>query len=77
MDLMTMSELAHELGVSRQQVWAWQSRHKRNGFPASRGERVLTVGRPSRAWSLAEVREWRRTYSPLRGGRPKKVEETC
>jgi predicted DNA-binding transcriptional regulator AlpA len=77
MDLMTMSELAAQLGVSRQQVWAWQHRRRRNGFPEPKGRQERAVGRQSQVWSLEDVREWQRDYTPLRGGRPKKVEETC
>lgn len=68
--MMTMSELAAELHVSRQQVWAWYDRRDRNGFPEP--VRHVPYGGISQRplFDLAAVLDWRRTYTPSRGGRP-------
>lgn len=67
--MMTASELAAELHVTRQQVDAWHKRRARNGFPAP--VRMAKWGGGERpVWDLRAVKEWRRDYEPSRGGRP-------
>ena len=67
--MMTMSELAAELHVSRQQVGAWHDRRARNGFPEPINR--IEYGEGTRpVWDLAAVAAWHRAYEPSRGGRP-------
>ena len=77
--MMTMAQLAEELHVDRRQVYSWYTRRARNGFPEPVGKRPLGTGGRTRAvWDLAEVKEWHDSYTPSRGGRPRKIlEETC
>lgn len=72
--MMTMSELAAELHVSRQQVFSWYQRRDRNGFPEPCGTRPYG-GHQRRVWHLHEVKGWRDEYVPSRGGRPKSSKE--
>jgi hypothetical protein len=67
--MMTASELAAELHVSRQQVHAWYMRRARNGFPEP-VRRAQWGGGYRPLWDLSEVTAWRRDYEPSRGGRP-------
>ena len=67
MELMTVSEVAALLQVSRQQVQTWYIRRGTNGFP----EPVLLSER-GKLWAEASVVQWRRTYRPTHGGRPRK-----
>lgn len=73
--IMTMTELAAELEVDRRQVWTWFHRRERNGFPDP-VRKALRYGKEVDVWYLHEVVEWRRTYRPHPGGRPKKLVDT-
>lgn len=68
--LMTLTELALELGVDRRQVWAWAARAARNGFPAP-VRTIERLGRTVNVWDFAEVSEWHLAYVPSVGGRPR------
>lgn len=68
--MMTMSQLAKELEVDRRQVYAWSHRSERNGFPAP-ARKIMQRGRMVPVWHLHEVVDWKRSYRPSRGGRPK------
>ena len=67
MELMTISQVARLLQVSRQQVQTWFARRAVNGFPD-----VDLVGDRGKLWSGGKVLDWHRTYRPTRGGRPRK-----
>ena len=79
MELITMSEIARLLGVSRQQVWAWHDRRKRNGFPEHHDLVHRTMGEPVRVWRRSVVEQWFDSYVPSLGGRPPapRVERDC
>ena len=72
MKLMTMSELAPELGTTVRQVHAWYSRRANSGFPEARGYDVHPngkwVGRKHPLFDLEEVKAWKRDYVPKKGG---------
>lgn len=70
--MLTMAQLAEELHVDRRQVYSWYSRRARNGFPEPVARRALGIGGRTRLmWDLADVKEWRESYTPSKGGRPK------
>lgn len=61
-DQLTPSQLAEALGVSRQQIYAWASRRRNNGFPQKHEQK----------YDLKKVLDWLENYEPSKGGRPKK-----
>lgn len=68
--LVTLSQIAHLLGVQRQQVSAWKSRRKNNGFP----EPTTDYQRRDRLFDLylwEEVQDWHKNYTPAKGGAPR------
>ena len=78
MDLMTMAEIGRLLGVSRQQVWVWHDRRRRNGFPEAAAMVERTLGAPTRAWRQRDVDAWHASYVPALGGRPRsRTEQVC
>jgi len=68
-NLITMSDIAQELGVLRATVWAWDQRRNRNGFPQHRG--WTQEKRPRKLYERTEILEWYRGYTPSKGGAPK------
>jgi hypothetical protein len=65
--------LAKALGVSTNQIYMWNQRWERNGFPApthhrERGCRPQYAPKARWLWVLDEVLEWHRDYTPNRGG---------
>lgn len=69
-NLMTMSELAELLGVDRRQVWAWNTRSARNGFPQPI-RTIMRLGHTVHVWDADSVLAWHQRYVPSVGGRPK------
>ena len=67
MELMTISQVARLLQVSRQQVQTWFARRAVNGFPD-----VDALSERGKLWSKWSVTQWHRTYRPTHGGRPRK-----
>ena len=67
MELMTISQVARLLQVSRQQVQTWFTRRAVNGFPD-----VDALSEQGKLWSKGSVTQWHRTYRPTHGGRPRK-----
>lgn len=66
--LATMSQIARVLDVSLNQVWAWHSRRKANGFPEAVASVIARkgAGGPHRAplFILREVLQWHEDYLP-------------
>ena len=67
MELMTVSQVAEALQVSRQQVQTWFVRRASNGFPD-----VDLWDSRGKLWAKERVVKWHRSYRPARGGRPRK-----
>jgi len=72
--ILGMTDLARELGVSRNQVWTWYQRRDRNGFPEFAEWITITYGRNIKrrvkGWNLDRVKAWKEGYTPNKGGRP-------
>lgn len=62
----TPSRLAEMLGVSRQQIYAWASRRRNNGFPRKHEHK----------YNVQAVTTWLTKYEPSKGGRPRKDAQT-
>jgi DNA-binding transcriptional regulator YiaG len=72
LELVSISDLAHEIGVSRETVRLWSTGDRRDGFPA----RFTHVG-ASQVWAWSEVHTWAkaRGYLPGDGRVPVPVRE--
>lgn len=66
----TVTELATELDVGRNQVSMWAIRHERNGFPAPVSHLKARNGMIAAHYDIDEVVAWRATYLPSGGGWP-------
>lgn len=63
MMLLTMAQLARELDVDRRQVYQWNKRRDRNGFPAPAKKMAVPYRRePVDVWYLADVKDWHKQY---------------
>lgn len=58
-DLVTQSDIASRVGVSREAVRKWSQRSREPRFPAP-FDTVGAVGRPSKVWQWADVVPWLR-----------------
>jgi len=63
--LMSVTEIALELGVARETVRLWTTGARREGFPP----RYASLG-PSRVWAWSEVHQWARTRNTNRPDEP-------
>lgn len=65
----TYAQIAHLLGVSRNQVYMWGQRRERNGFPEPVGTYRGSDGRctTSPVFDLNEVVAWYVNYDPKAG----------
>lgn len=66
--LVSMSDIAKELGVRRATVWAWDQRRDRNGFPSH--VKMSDERRPRKLYDHAAILEWHAAYTPSKGGAP-------
>lgn len=61
-----MAQLARELKVDRRQIWAWNKRRDRNGFPPPAKMGAVPYRKtPVPMWKLIEVKIWLEDYDPL------------
>lgn len=65
LELVSVSDIAHEIGVSRETVRLWSTGDRRAGFP----ERFTHVG-ASQLWAWSEVHTWARAKGYLPGDGP-------
>jgi transposase len=66
--LVSMSDIAKELGVRRATVWAWDQRRERNGFPQH--VKMSDERRPRKLYDHEAVMKWHTEYTPSKGGAP-------
>lgn len=63
------TDIGQAIGVSGRQVHAWHTRRARNGFPEACGTKPWGQ-REVPVFDLAEVRAWKASYVPSKGGAP-------
>ena len=73
MPKVNMAEAAKLLGVTRQQIATWHRRHASNGFPIPETVSTINDYRYKECrWDQQALLDWRATYAPNKGGRPRK-----
>lgn len=73
-----MSQAAHLLMVSTNQIYMWHKRRERNGFPEPIGCVIAHPGtykgsgrKRGPLWDVNEIVHWYTHYVPKKGGAPK------